>query len=118
MQFDFILHFIRFFVVLFFSASSPAIFYPHKNSRIEDNSDQYEDKSGDGGGWILLRVVDVDRLHGHQNHEDGQNCAVDNNSNGVDYSEVVFVDGDQEGPAYGGDQDEDVHAGGDAGGGV
>ena len=66
----------------------------------------------------MLRVVDVDRLHGHQNHEDGQNCAVDNNSNSVDYSEVVFVDGDQEGPAYGGYQDEDVHAGGDAGGGV
>ena len=36
----------------------------------------------------------------------------------MDDSEVVFVDGDQEGPAYGRDQDEDVHAGGDAGGGV
>ena len=36
----------------------------------------------------------------------------------MDDSEVVFVDGDQKGPTYGGYQNQDVQTGGDAGGGV
>ena len=36
----------------------------------------------------------------------------------MDDSEIVFVDSDQEGPTYGGDQYQDVQTRGDAGGGV
>ena len=43
MQFVFVLHFIRLFVILLLFASSPAILYPHKNSRIEHNSNHDED---------------------------------------------------------------------------
>ena len=43
MQFVFVLHLIRLFVILLLFASSPAIFYPHKNSRIEHNSNHDED---------------------------------------------------------------------------